>query len=418
MRKYWLYIENYVFISVRKEKILIYNTLSGKSLEYSTDTEVGELIKRLNLPSNFQIVSISDSDLEKKSIKQFIDDIRNYFMGDIISTDYSKGKPLQMMQKLKIQNELKRLKADIDRSLGENLMNYLSEISLFINSDCLQNCVLCDQEVYKQFLCCTKREAKIELELAKIKDIFKEIDYKSLLNFNILGGDIFRYSEFEELFVFLNSLEINKTIFSQYLNLEINPKKLKNLADHKNLRIFIPVDFPFSEDKLISIADFLNRNSIEHQWMFFILNEKEYEQAENMVLKMMSASSTFLPIYNGNNIEFFKENVFLNQKDFEDAPVSFKDIHIRQEVNEYSFGRLVILPDGAVYGNINLERLGIIGEKPIASMIKKEIERRISWRKVRRYVTPCRSCLYTELCPSISNYNLIAKKYDSCNLKK
>lgn len=150
--------------------------------------------------------------------------------------------------------------------------------------------------------------------------------------------------------------------------------------------------------------------------MFFVQNASEYEQACAITTENQVDNGSFFPVYNGGNLDFFKENVFYNRNDFEVEPVSFKDIHIRGEVNDSFFGWLSILPGGEVYGNLNLQRLGVLGKDLISAMVQEEIGNRVSWRKVRKYVEPCRKCMYAQICPPVSNYNLLAKRYNFCHI--
>ena len=57
MKKYWFYIESYVYISQKKDKVLLYNTLDGKLLEFN-DKETLKIITRLKKSSNHQIINL------------------------------------------------------------------------------------------------------------------------------------------------------------------------------------------------------------------------------------------------------------------------------------------------------------------------------------------------------------------------
>ena len=48
------------------------------------------------------------------------------------------------------------------------------------------------------------------------------------------------------------------------------------------------------------------------------------------------------PVYTGNNIRFFKEEVFLSKEDILSTPMTMKDFFARQAVNLYDFGKITI----------------------------------------------------------------------------
>ena len=51
------------------------------------------------------------------------------------------------------------------------------------------------------------------------------------------------------------------------------------------------------------------------------------------------------PVYTGDNIRFFEENVFLTKKDTLFTPMTIKDFFSRQAMNIYDFGKINILPN-------------------------------------------------------------------------
>jgi len=417
MKKYWLYIENYVYISVKKNNVLLYNSYSGKFLEFSNNKEILRIIKRLTIPANHQVTLLNEGDMNNESIRQFIYDIRNLFMGDIIDIKCSNGKPVQISPKIKIQRDIKNLQKDNKRSIGENLMNYLSEVTLYINNSCFQNCQMC-HTAYKQFICCTSKNGnECELSMSQIIEFFNEVSDRFLINMNIIGGDIFLYSSWMKLLEFLAPLKVIKTFYVHYLNLYLHQNKIIEFSK-KNMRLFIPIDFPIDIDKLSSVINSLVHSGIEYYLIFLVNNYNEYEEISEIASKLPVSNKTFIPLCNGSNLSFFEQNIYYTQKDFENEPVSMKDIYKRSEINENFFGRINITPRGEVYGNFNFPKLGILGRNSIFMIIKKEMQNRLSWRKVRRFINPCNACLYSNLCPPISNYNLVSSKFDLCHINK
>ena len=139
-KKYWLYIDSYIHISVKKELVLFYNPYTGKMLEYNNEPVILRLVKRLLRPSNLQTILLTDRELGCPVIRDFIESIREYFLGDVIDARHSRGKPVQMPPMLKISKDVKILKKDPQRTIGEDILEYLSDVWLYINDCCHQDC--------------------------------------------------------------------------------------------------------------------------------------------------------------------------------------------------------------------------------------------------------------------------------------
>ncbi|NIR10844.1 MAG: hypothetical protein GTN82_35950, partial [Candidatus Aminicenantes bacterium] len=197
--QYWFYIDPYVHISLKGEAILFYNTYTGKIQEYIRNSLVLRLVKRLLSSRNLRVIPLKKSDLANPLIREFVDNVKEYFMGDLIDASYSEGKPIQMPPIVKIQKDVKYLKAESVRSVGEGIMHYLSEIFLYVNDSCYQNCSICDI-AYKQLPFCTARKKRnLELNLQHLEKFFEEIMSSTPVTLNILGGDIFKYSGLKKL---------------------------------------------------------------------------------------------------------------------------------------------------------------------------------------------------------------------------
>lgn len=101
--------------------------------------------------------------------------------------------------------------------------------------------------------------------------------------------------------------------------------------------------------------------------------------------------------------------------DILDSTVSKQQIFRRQILNEFYFGKLIILPSGDTYANINLLPLGNILENSLASILLNEFENSTSWLKLRDGEI-CGKCENRYLCPSISNYEFVIGKENLCHV--
>jgi pseudo-rSAM protein len=416
-KKYWFYIDTHVHLFLKKDSLLLYNSYTGKTLEYKGNADIIKLAKRLRAPRNLQVILLNESHLDQPAIGGFVSDIRKNFMGDLIDVDYSNGKPILMTPSVKNQMDVKFLKGEKDRSVGEDIKSYLTEISLYINENCNQGCSIC-RKAYKQFLCCTSREnGKNELKMGYINRLFSEIQHSNLSRVNILGGDFFAYSNLNDLISMLRALDCEKTYYLHYLNLLEHKLKLKLIADGDSLLTII-VNFPLYEEKLHEALIAVHHSEVQERVMFIIHDTGDFESSESIAMKYGIENVSYIPFFNGNNLPFFEENLFITREELECDRISSKEIYARSSVNPLNFGRLAVFTGCQVYANVNDPVLGNIGRDSIHNILSKELVKGKSWRKIRRHVKPCKSCIYSNLCPPISNYNIVTKRYNFCKVWK
>lgn len=411
--KYWLYIDTYVHISRKQNSLLLYNTLTGKALEYKDQPEIFKLVKRMQIADNLQVMGITARHMAKPAILKFINDIRSYFIGDILEPSLSKGKPIQTMPIIRIQKDVDELKKDPSRSVGENMMDYLSEISLYVTEACGQGCRFCHKG-YRQFLSCTARDRAREMKLSTVKELLNQLSGASLSRFNVLGGDIFSYSHFSPLAAVLRDLNIQTVFHTHYANIP-GPGALLPLKDFEKAVLNILVPPPVTAEQLTQAVEALKAVPVKPRWQFMVTGEEDFLKADETINTLQLENPLFQPFYNGSNFEFFKENVFPDLESVLSPPRPMKDIYANKKANRLNFGRMSIMPMGKMYANVNHACLGIFGKETLYHAVYREMESSTSWRRVRDRVTPCRSCIFNALCPPVSNYNYAIGRNDLCH---
>lgn len=415
-KEYWLSLETYVHISIKRESLLLYNSLTGKSLEYSGkhNKTILEMIRRLISPKNLCIIRLKEEELQAPVISDFIQDIRNFFMGDLIDISFYRDKPIQIMPIINVKGDIGHLKKETYNSVGEGMMEYLTEIFLHICGACDQNCNICNH-AHKQFPCCTHNNNKgCELDVLKIKGLIEEIKSSSLINLNILGGNIFTYSKFKELTGIINHLRAQKIYYAHYLNVIEASSNLKFLNPRSSsLKILVP--FPLDEEKFKTALETLKNTRLDSKFIFIIQSAEEFEKAEALISSFQIADYEFQPFFNGRNMNFFMEGVFTNKEEVLEAKPKMKSIYTNSVVNSLNFGRLTILSNGHIHANVNALRLGILGKNSIYDVLYKEMYHGKSWRRIRKNVEPCRHCTFEALCPPLSNYTYALGRNNLCH---
>lgn len=422
-KDYWFYIETYVHISEKKDSLLLYNTFTGKALEYSGEAclPLLKLIRRLQAPKNLWIIRLTDRDLKDPVIAEFVRAVRVNFMGDLLDTSFSMGKPVQIVPAVTIRKNARLLKRQGNRSVGENMMKYLSELFLYIESQCRWGCGMCHQ-AYKQFPCCTAAKAgKGEWEPETVREQMQHLASTSLSNINILGGDILAYPKFEELADILNNIGrwdqqgqvIQKTYVTYYKSVADRGARMTTLDSHSSL-VNMLVNFPVDSGKMRDALKLAKSTDVRTTVVFIVQNQSELDAADAMITEMQIQDYRFQPFFNGKNLDFFRQNVFFEKEEILASGPSLRDIYQNSEVNSLNFGRLTVFNNGHIHANANESRLGILGGDSYYDILYKEMYHGKSWRRVRKYAVTCKGCTFQSLCPPLSNYTYAVGQNDLC----
>lgn len=381
VNSYWFTIEPYVFIGLTDQCALLYNTLDGVTIE-SDKIEVINLLSETIQEENCGVVLLTKDMYLNENINSFIVELRKKYMGDIIDVTLSKGKPVQLMP---LYNFSVVEKLDLYKrhsfSSDRNILKHLIEINIHINS---------------------------EINTAQLLSFLKSISGVPILN---IIGNIKEIENYNELLIYLDSISSVKNIICSY----------KHLIDFKtdilnNMKYTILVSFPISEQKWNGLMMVILNQNLPIEYVFEVSSVEDFQKAKMLVEKYHIEKYEFSPIYTGENISFFEENVFLSKDDILSTTLTIKDFFSHQAINLHDFGKINILPNGDVYANLNHPLLGNIYSENIYDIVYKEINNGKSWFNIRNH-SPCDKCVYQWFCPSPSNYEIILGRSNLCHIK-
>jgi len=413
----WLYLHPYVHISIKKNHAILYNTSNGKFLEYKDNIEIIELTKKLNSEKNLFVIKLTEKDINNNTAK-FINNIREFYIGDLMDSSYSLKKPVQLKPMLRLEKTISELTASGKNNKilkKDEIKEYINVISLFINDQCDLNCLQCSG-AYKQFLYCHKTNSlKNELDITAIIKLINEVKNSNLFKINILGGNILKYSKLIELLNLLNSAPVIKEYYIHYLNMG-DKKEYFDLMKNENCLLNILISLPLKKEVISQIMLFVDKYNIKKRFSILIENDEDMVTAEGLISNFKTEEFNFYPYFNGKNLKFFEENVYLDKESIMDSQPSMKDIFTRTSINNLGFKKLTILNNKDIYANLNDPKIGNLGKDYIFDLVDKELNRGKSWTKIRRNVNPCKSCIFSALCPPISNYEYAIGKYNLCNI--
>ena len=183
-----------------------------------------------------------------------------------------------------------------------------------------------------------------------------------------------------------------------------------------NFSYSILINYPIDISKWNYSRRLLLNKSIPFECIFEVTSMDNYSQINKFIEEFGIEKHQLKPVYTGDNIDFFKENVFLTKDDILSTPLSISDFFINQSMNIFDFGKIAIMSNGDIYANVNYPILGNIHTHSIYEIISKELEEGRSWLRIRNQA-PCNTCLYQWFCPSPSNYEIAIGRPNLCHVK-
>ena len=230
---------------------------------------------------------------------------------------------------------------------------------------------------------------------------------------NFLGGDIFQYSKIDVLIDYLKDRKLKANFYTHYKNW--NEICCRNILVNGNYLHVIVNDF--QDIQIDNICTIIKQTSdyLSQVYFRFVIHLDEDLEVVNELLEKYPIEYSLIPFFDGNNMRFFVENVFLNQKDILERKNSKIDIYHRQTFNLHDMGKLIQTSDGLYYSNLNFPSLGNSNDH-ILDVITRELNSGFAWKRTRDE-KPCIDCVFQYLCPSPSNYEIALNKNNLCFIK-
>ena len=405
---HWFYLESYTFLFYSKNQYVIYNTLNSTYIDCSLyGKTINTVLSILHNTNKTYCVGIYEYQLRDSQFTEFIKKIRNTFSGDIIKN--IRGIPPFISKPiLRILHHPNNPKTKEYNLLGENALFHLHEVTFYLENQGFDLNPMY-KDCYKQFLYPTYTE-KQKLSHAKYLEIIEQLSICQIDKINIIPATI----EKKELFSYLLSLSRQYSIKTQIIlpYKKYNKEDLKQLLTNPQFSIMIMVHLPVDYEELNSYINLFNEYNIT--WSLIASNKNDVIfLSKNNLGKFTNVD--YIPWYTGDNMDFFKEYIY---NDFIEQKNTKQHIFRKQILNDNLFGKLTIFPTGEVYSNVNFPTIGNIQDQKLSEIVYSEIENYFKpWFFTRDYVS-CKNCVNKYLCPSISNYEIVANEYNMCYLNQ
>lgn len=408
---HWFYLESYTFLFYSKNQYVIYNTLNSTYIDCALyGKTINTVLSILHNTNKTYCVGIYEYQLRDSQFTEFIKKIRNTFSGDIIKN--IRGIPPFISKPiLRILHHPNNPKTKEYNLLGENALFHLHEVTFYLENQGFDLNPMY-KDCYKQFLYPTYTE-KQKLSHAKYLEIIEQLSICQIDKINIIPATI----EKKELFSYLLSLSRQYSIKTQIIlpYKKYNKEDLKQLLINPQFSIMIMVHLPVDYEELNSYINLFNEYNIT--WSLIASNKNDVIfLSKNNLGKFTNVD--YIPWYTGDNMDFFKEYIYNDFKDIIEQKNTKQHIFRKQILNDNLFGKLTIFPTGEVYSNVNFPTIGNIQDQKLSEIVYSEIENYFKpWFFTRDYVS-CKNCVNKYLCPSISNYEIVANEYNMCYLNQ
>lgn len=390
-----LIIEPYVDIVVGCNSILFYNTFTGDSY-ISAEPLIVELFSRDN--SNLYSYSIKADMACNSQFQKFLCDISQKNMGKMLQ---NKGvNPVQFS----IAHNLEFVTVSRNKTKHQILHMNVVDVAIYLNGKTSKHTY---SNAYKQFLCCKNSDGQIELDNI-VEYLAPLIEANSIVRIHLLGGNIFDYPHFASLLHYVETTFPNVRLFLHCNLIDLTERDISliNSSMHK----FIVTVYP--DDDVLQLQKFFE---VKCECQFVVECESDLEKIEQLMLNHQDIQYSVVPYFNGQNIEFFKENVFTAVDDILQQTVSMNEIQKKRAINTTNFGRLIIDNNGDVYDNFNFPPISKIDSISIVQTVEKEIDDKMRWFTIRKMIEPCKNCIYRHLCPPISNLEFFMNQNNLCH---
>jgi len=402
MNNIWFTLYPEVFIWIKNENCIIYNSRNYKSLNFLLKREVRLICEEIVVPNNLYSVEISQKDYQKKNVKEWISSVIKINAGYISYSNKSK-KPISLYPILRVQDDIIHYMFEHNNGIGGSIIKNVNEVTFYFNGSDDGSNTIYKQSIYPI------QDKSYNLEFNKIYSFIKSCKNPFLQTINLVGNifSVHNYkSEIEKIKNF--STQINFYICIEDF---VANKELIKSMDWDNKISFIIVLFANKYSLLNSKIDSNYKINISKKICLF--SESDY----SYIMKYISIDPNHIivPIYNGNNIDFFKSYVYTDLIELKSIKLSKRHIFIRQALNAHDFGKLTVMPDGKVYTNVNEEPLGTIDDYAY-DIVYNEFMTGKSWFNIRNQ-KPCSECVYQWLCPSLSNYERVIGKPNLCHVQ-
>lgn len=408
--KFWFYVYPNIYVVQKENKTMLYNTDTGNIL-YSNDPILNKWIAEVYISRNMGVISLTE-DVIKNCNNELLKEALEKKMVNLQPVASHPLKPVNFLPILNLQKDFEDIKNDHSTELmGDDIISYLSELNIFLLTDGSNSPkwnIVSHQLLFPDS---TDYHGK-QLEYSVIEHLLSESKYSIMKEINFIGGDLKHYRSWEKLANVPN-------LFPQFrFHLWFTSEHISSIQDISVTGFYYDIIILQSEEKeLKRLQKEISSLSIPHDKVMLHHYATSKEICEKFDTIFAKYQTETLPLYDGNNIEFFKECVYLEEDDILSTPINMRMIFCNQKVNSNFFGTLNVYPDGSIKATTDTTVLGNLHEKNIKEIIYKELVTNTAWRHIRKNEV-CDKCFYQFLCPPPGPYEKALGLNNLCHISR
>lgn len=403
MARIWLTLYPDTFLWMKCNTGIIYNSDNGKSFTFNCLNEIKTLCDTLVESVKLYSVELSKSQLCDSLIKEWISEIEGIEAGCLIEEGEQNKKLISYFPLLRVQEDIDQIKWNHSCNAGGKIIENLHELVFYVNGS-----VGGSNRYFYQTLYPIKSLKMLDFEYI---ESFVKKSYNTRLNQVTFVGDIVKYKNIEKLCTWV--LGIYFSVHFVLLDEDIRDSiKLFELSNSAQISFTIIInDIPKLQSNYEIYWRFLEKETL----FFPVTTEKKLDSILSYIQDAELKNYKVIPIYNGKNRHFFEKFVYMTKDELASIKLSKREIFANMTLNTHSFGKLIIMPDGKVFADVNDSALGSISD-PIYDLIYREMTERKAWFRVRD-MKPCCDCVYQWLCPSPGNFELVIGRPNLCHVQ-
>ncbi len=398
----WLSLEPYVHGVVKNNSVLLYNTVNKQHLICRNAPEIAAIVQQLLDPSNGYVCPIGEEQVILPVINDFIGQLRKKYMGDLLEPEWSSSKPFNIVPEPVIKKGSQTLELNLHEITVH--LNTGNDIWLELYKDASRQFTF---PVYSG-------DSALELSPDLLQSVYSQIASLPFATLNFVGSGIFNAYIIDRVSSIFSGTSFRRKFHMPLFQLELND----DYSQHPHDWLSIYITLPFNEIQFEKLNRLLkNQEKIPRIECYFIVQKsEEIDLATEIIGQLSIKQAYFKPYFTGKNMKFFEDHVFITEDDIKVSRPSQNQVFSRVTMNENDFGKLIILPDGTVFANLNDESLGNMTDESLENIIRKELTSGKSWNRIRTVVEPCNDCIFNFLCPPVSNYEIRINRFNFCHI--
>jgi len=410
-KRYRVIIDSHCYLNTRGSAVLLYNSLSGRTLVSFDAPRCAELVRPWVSDKRAPILELSGQELiEDSEVRAFVEILRDELLADVVEAPPSSRAPFQFPL-ITGQHQI-----SLDEAEECPPQDAVIGLSIYLTGRCGRRCGFCTT-AFRQFPCCGMFDAAQDLDARHLERILKWVGGRGV-SLAFFGGDVFRYPDLGVIGELLAPWPVaSPTRFHAHcLNVLADIGRLEALAAWgAELAVLVPSDVP--DGAVVDVREAARAARVDIRMDFILEKNEDYFRASRLEERLGLENLSFRPLYNGRNRGYFAENVFVRAEEMLANKPALRAICANAVVNRLAFGRLFISSSGDFYASPSAKPLGNIAECSLAEAASRELAGGHVWTRTRGQVEPCRDCVFQDLCPPLTGYEEVLGQNDLCHVR-